>query len=336
MIGSLRTRSQKTRMKWVKGHSGNELNEKADRLAGQGASKRTIDDLKTEIPATLKLSGAKLTTLTQKLAYRGIRKQTMQTYKQRNRTVLNIVKIIDFAETHHDRSISEAQIWTGIRNKDLRREIRYFLWMTIHDAYMVGSNWLRPSYSEELQARHECQICGVEESMQHILTECDAPGQKEIWELTEKLWKMKNKKWTKPLIGGILGCANAMFKTEKGKILKRDARLYRILVSEAAYLIWKLRNARVIQSNGEHHSSKNEITNKWLNAINERLTIDCKMTNNKKYGKKALKPALVESTWKGVLKNEKYLPYDWTTGKVGVLVGIEPERSRTGERHIGD
>lgn len=215
-------------------------------------------------------------------------------------------------------------IWKGIRHKDLRREVRYFLWMTTHDAYMVRTNRQRPGYSDELQARHECRSCGVVESMEHILTKCAIPGQAEVWDLTAQLWRKKQKPWNKPIIGGIIGCANAMFKSEEGKIHKGPSRLYRILVSEAAHQIWKLRNARVIDSDNNEQPSIDEIRNKWLKAINDRLAMDCKMTNKKKYGKKAIKEKLVQDTWRGVLKNENYLPHDWTKGRVEVLVGIDP------------
>jgi hypothetical protein len=60
--------------------------------------------------------------------------------------------------------------------------------MSFHDAYMVGSNWLRPGFAPEYQERSECKSCHKTETMEHILTECEAPGQKEIWALAEAMW----------------------------------------------------------------------------------------------------------------------------------------------------
>ncbi|KAH9919254.1 uncharacterized protein B0H18DRAFT_1086704 [Fomitopsis serialis] len=323
MIATLRKRSPQTRLRWIKGHNGHKLNEGADRLAGEGAHKPDQDEVNIDIPHTLQLTGAKLSTLTQKLAYKGIRQHEMTTYKKRTRTQNNLIKIADYIENHYKTTPSEESIWRNIRHKDLRREIKYFLWMATHDAYMVGSNWLRTGYSDEMKARHECQTCGVEESMEHILTECEAPGQTEIWNLAEQLWRKKRDEWNNPLLGGILGCAGAMFKTEKGAQIKGTARLHRIIISESAHLIWKLRNERIIRfDNGRQHTQA-EIRNKWTHAMNDRLAMDCHLTNKKKYGKKAIKPKLVEETWSGVLKNENQLPHDWTKGKVEVLVGIE-------------
>ncbi|KAH9829033.1 uncharacterized protein C8Q71DRAFT_799858 [Rhodofomes roseus] len=324
MIALLRARPHTVRLRWVKGHNGHTLNEGAYQLANERARKTHPDEIDLTIPPQLTQTGAKLATLTQKLAYQGIRQREMTKYKGRTRTKDNITKAIDYAEHYHKTSPTEAMIWKSIRHKDLRREARYFLWMTTHNAYMVGSNWLRPGYSDNLQARHECTVCGKIESMEHILTECTIPAQAEVWELTAELWRKKQRPWHKPMIGGIIGCANAAFKDEKGKILKGLTRLYRILVSEAAHQIWKLRNAQVINSEDNEPPSIDEIRNKWMNTINNRLAMDCKMTSKKKYGKRAIKETLVGDTWSGVLKNEKYLPHDWTKGRVEVLVGIDP------------
>ncbi|KAJ7933230.1 hypothetical protein B0H13DRAFT_1457660, partial [Mycena leptocephala] len=72
-------------------------------------------------------------------------------------------------------------------------------------------------------------------------------------------------------------------------------RFYRILISESAHLIWRLKNERVI--NGKDPPAPAEIKNRWVYGLNVRLTIDCLMTNKAKYGKKALKKGLVLRTW---------------------------------------
>jgi ribonuclease HI len=64
-----------------------------------------------------------------------------------------------------------------------------------------------------------------------------------------------------------------------------------------------------------------KITNRWLKTVNNRLAIDCAMTNTKKYGRKALKSSLVKKTWKRTLRNERVLAKDWLS-TVGVLVGV--------------
>jgi len=62
-------------MQWVKGHDGNEGNEGSDALAKQGANKRQPDLLILDVPKELDIQGAKLATLTQATAYKGILEQ---------------------------------------------------------------------------------------------------------------------------------------------------------------------------------------------------------------------------------------------------------------------
>ncbi|KAJ7247691.1 hypothetical protein C8J57DRAFT_973806, partial [Mycena rebaudengoi] len=99
-------------------------------------------------------------------------------------------------------------------------------------------------------------------------------------------------------------------------------RLFRILITESVFLIWKLRNDCVIANDGVL-ASKPAIHNRWLQLINERLTIDRNLTSEIKHGKQySLSVPLILETWKGTLKGEEDLPDDWVRGPE-VLVGIE-------------
>ncbi|KAJ6592714.1 hypothetical protein B0H19DRAFT_869534, partial [Mycena capillaripes] len=77
--------------------------------------------------------------------------------------------------------------------------------------------------------------------------------------------------------------------------------LHKILITESAHLIWRIRNGRVIQQKGS--ASVAMVRNRWLKGINNRLAIDCLMTDTFKYEKKALRMSLVKSTWKKTLKD---------------------------------
>ncbi|KAF8176886.1 hypothetical protein K438DRAFT_1607107 [Mycena galopus ATCC 62051] len=161
--------------------------------------------------------------------------------------------------------------------------------------------------------------------MDHILTKCEATGQREIWELASELWRLKTgADLPPPTIGQIMGCA-AIKRGDAG-----TTRLFRIVISESAHLAWRIRNERVIQ--GKPEASLPEVQNRWRHAIGEvkvrlrrrfrhRFMVDCAATNEIKYGKRAIKKKTVLKTWKGVLKNEELLPQDWTR-ETGVLVGI--------------
>jgi hypothetical protein len=222
---------------------------------------------------------------------------------------------------------SEDQIWKAIQHKDFSRNARYFLWMAAHNAYRVGTYWLKDFFQEETQDRCKCPHCGVPETMDHILTQCETPGQKEIWELVGKLWTQKHLEWRQPWIGNIITCALTEFKTDDGKHAPRANRLWRIIVSESAHLIWKLRCERVIRNENTPFTPE-EITNKWNKMVKTRIEIDCNMTSPK-YGKKALKIKVVAQTWKGALENEEDLPSSWIE-VCGVLVGRSRSRQQQG------
>ncbi|KAF9487810.1 hypothetical protein BDN71DRAFT_1363744, partial [Pleurotus eryngii] len=97
------------------------------------------------------------------------------------------------------------------------------------------------------------------------------------------------------------------------------ARLWRILVSESAHLIWKLRCERVIANENRLFTSQ-EVGNKWIHAINGRLDMDIKLTHEH-YKSKSKNRRMVLNTWRKVLSGEDSLPRDWT--KLSrVLVGI--------------
>lgn len=166
-----------------------------------------------------------------------------------------------------------------------------------------------------LESRAMCVKCNTVESMNHILAECSNPGQKEVWELARQLWAKRSDHEISPSIGTILGCGLANF-THDGKPNTGKNRLYKIIISESAYLIWKLR--------GKTHSIA-EIHNRWVGTMNQRLAMDCILTNKNAYGKKALKGKTVTQTWSNCILNEKDLPQDWYRTK-GVLVGITTRR----------
>ena len=87
----LRKRSAPTAFKWVKGHSGEEGNEESDTLAKAGVEKETPDEISLEIPPHFDVQGAKLSSITQSIAYRGIRESNKPA--PRRTTARNIERI---------------------------------------------------------------------------------------------------------------------------------------------------------------------------------------------------------------------------------------------------
>ncbi|KAJ7726858.1 hypothetical protein B0H14DRAFT_2410354 [Mycena olivaceomarginata] len=324
-VAELRKRKTETRIKWVKGHNGHTRNEGADRKADEGARKDEGDEIEIAVPPTLRVTGAKLSAMTQSLAYRAIRERKLKKRKKRNRTVANLERAKAEAEDNFGFIPTEEKIWRSFQNKDLSKQIQYFMWMITHDAYYVRTHWLREGTSPEMQERGICKHCDIPETMEHILSQCEAPGQGKVWELAKELWLKRNPDWAWPGIGTIIMAGLASFKNEEGNVKVGDARLYRILMSELAYLIWKLWCERVIQNEGRH-ATDTEIHNRWVTTMNARLSLDCSMTD-RKFEKKAIPVKKVLTTWKNILKDEARLPDDWT-GSAGVLVGIEPRRQQ--------
>ncbi|CAK5283645.1 unnamed protein product [Mycena citricolor] len=319
-ITKIRNRRARTRLTWVKGHSGIHGNEEADRLADKGRRKDKPDIIDTTVDDGLILPGAKIQAMTQSVAYKIIRKLKMQSDRyqdalDRKATNTNIETAQEATKDLNKESegpATKARIWTATRHKDFSRSVRYFLWMIIHEGYKVGKHWTKIPGHEE---RAKCHHCGGEtiETMEHILLECNAAGQRKVWQLAEAIWRTKSGKELDIDMGKIMAC---------GAIDTGDAglsRFFRILVSESAHLIWRMRCERVIQEKDE--ATENEISNRWSRTLNTRLLIDCKMTNKTKYGAKAIKPSLVRKTWAKTLQNEERLPEDWTK-RGGVLVGI--------------
>ncbi|KAI0277901.1 hypothetical protein BC826DRAFT_927494, partial [Russula brevipes] len=166
------------------------------------------------------------------------------------------------------------------------------------------------------------------ESMEHILTQCDALPRKLVWDLAKRTWPDRHYEWPQISSGIILGCGTI---TEP-KLTQQDAphharwkppqkamsRLLQILLTEAAHLIWVLRCERVIH---EKQHTKEEIEKRWIRNINERLTTDkiaaTKIKRDKTYTK------LIKDTWEQVLRKEGDIPSDWMSNNE-VLVGRRP------------
>jgi hypothetical protein len=94
---------------------------------------------------------------------------------------------------------TDRDIWNSLQNKDLTRTVRVFIWKCLHNAHKIGKFWEKIPEHEHWSV---CPNCGVEESMEHILLECNTPGQVEAWRVAKRVWQQKHERLT---YGTILG-----------------------------------------------------------------------------------------------------------------------------------
>lgn len=224
-------------------------------------------------------------------------------------------------------------IWKSIHHEDFQRPIRIFFWKTMHNAHKIGDYWILKAKNKEEWAK--CHRCGENDSIDHAIIECDSPEVKTIWPLAESLWRMKLNDWPEiKNIASILACGAVEFKSRNGNKLPGASRLYRIIISESAYLIWKLRCKRLFEATqDEPLMTEKEVHNRWIKTINMRLELDKTLTKSK-YNEKAVKRKTVLQTWRGTIKDEKNLPIDWTRIN-GVVVGIGRKESHDGAHQEG-
>ncbi|KAH9831345.1 uncharacterized protein C8Q71DRAFT_715351, partial [Rhodofomes roseus] len=289
----------------------------SDRLRTRWASTPQTPVNPTE-DTTFKLSGAKVATLTQRIAYRGIREQTRT--PKRPSTVRTMSSLMTYVQTK-DETALEASVWKSTRHRDLTRPIADFIWKNLHKAYKVGTYWTHiPNYED----RARCTPCNAMDSLEHILLHCNADHQHVLWQLTRRILQRKGFTDTSVSYNDILSIGLSPRVTKNSPTRELHLRLKRIVVSETAHLIWKLRCERVIQheDNPEWRHHIRSIIAKWFHAINKRLRIDIWSTK-RRFGRLQKNRNLVLATWTRVLEDELALPEDWTTVH-RFLVGIDP------------
>lgn len=275
----LQRRSASTQFKWIKGHNGDPGNKGSDELTKEGANKALIDDLDLQIPMEFSTRGAKLSAMTQALAYKGIRQIKME----RTPPVLPdlLLEIREAIRSFNGQHETNATIWRSFRKPILRTRVQQYFYKSVHQALMVGDVWNHiPTY----EYRETCQTCDTMESMTHILTQCAARSNQIVWSLAKEAWPHRDNSWPPITIGLILGigCLNSprhenpQDQIDQQRInprtratAKGKTHLLQILISESAHLIWVLRCERTIC--GDNHTDA-EIKARWLRKINERLT----------------------------------------------------------------
>ncbi|THU79789.1 hypothetical protein K435DRAFT_569518, partial [Dendrothele bispora CBS 962.96] len=289
-----------------------QLLHKAEALAKDGVSKENADQIDLSKAPQPPICGARLSTLTQSLATKGVR--TSQALKPR-KTTEKIIDLVQQAILSQSGNLPEkGSIWCAIKTKNYTRRERNFFYLAMHGAQRIGKYWTNiPGYED----RAICNHCNEIEDMEHILFKCTRPNQCNIWEEAARQWPDSYGRFPVDSLGLILGCGLLKIKVKQEQT-ESAKRLLQILVSTTAHHIWKLRNESVINRDGDS-ISRPESIRKWYHSLNDRLTMDRILTNRKKFGNRAISCGLVENTWLPLIEPKP--PDGWVTDPE-VLVGI--------------
>ncbi|KJA14633.1 hypothetical protein HYPSUDRAFT_150122 [Hypholoma sublateritium FD-334 SS-4] len=320
----MRSRRGNTYLAKVKEHAGIEGNEGADRLANIGAQCEHPDEISLEIPDQYCIRGAKFSTLTQAMLYKGIRERKMTKYKERPATELTIESVRTVVTARTNRVPSDSTIWKSIRSLDMDRKIRAFLYRALHNLQRVGKYWKKIPQHEY---KATCGTCNKTESMEHIFTECVNTGQQQIWNIASQVLQSRGIDPGLKSLSNWLSAGMPNIKRPNGRAGKAKNRFFTIVMSESLYLIWLIRcEWRMEKEENEldKHTSQ-EIEARWKHRLNRRLRLDQAMARKKMTEWRKLNKNLVLNTWRGSLNREAQLPEDWI-GEKGVLVSIEDRR----------
>ncbi|EMD32472.1 hypothetical protein CERSUDRAFT_23064, partial [Gelatoporia subvermispora B] len=295
----LRRRSAPTSIRLEDPKTGSAGTTGACLLASIGASRPLTYTIPASIPHAFNISGAQLSFTTQALAYRGA--LASHTPNPRRETLINLDIVRHRIRDCTGLTLSNADIWAGCRDNAISRNISDFLWKGLHNAHRCGAYWKRIAHFEH---RADCTTCDVPESLEHILTECTTSGQAAVWQMARTVWLKKHHEWSTPGLGDILGCGSMVIKDATGKPKPGRTRLWKILVSESAFLIWKTRNRQLFDASPCPRASLPTLLHSsWTRAVDNRLAIDQVLTKSS-FKHRKLTRTLVLETWSGILESD--------------------------------
>ncbi|EJD44759.1 hypothetical protein AURDEDRAFT_64984, partial [Auricularia subglabra TFB-10046 SS5] len=282
-------------------------------------------------PTDFDSPGIQLKGLNQKLATAHIRANKASKTPPRRLATVNLDRARESVAETRAKKLMDRALWQSLQRAEFSREIRVFMWKSMHEGHKIGDYWIRMD-NETYQNRGYCTICGhdVPETLEHILLECNDPAREKIWNLAKELWAHKHRKWHELSYGLILGCGAVTIRDQTThRKLPGATRLYRILISESAYLIWKLRCTRRIEhaDDPDWRPHPDFVHNEWYRVLTDCMHTDCLATNKSRFGRRAIPQGRVLATWHGVIENEHDFLPETLVSNPGFLVGNEHRKN---------
>ncbi|KAK1223247.1 hypothetical protein PQX77_013874 [Marasmius sp. AFHP31] len=245
------------------------------------------------------------------------------TLPERKRTSANVKTLQEAILIHNKQKPPEKAIWRALGYRDVSRQMRHFLFLAVHGEHRIGYFW-----KHFCPERMNCSCCNAVETLEHILVLCSRPWVKLIWNVAHSIWLIAFGPWPDISFGTILGCGLMSFKDSEGSNLPEARRLFKIIVTECAHLIWKMRCETVI---GEKSiPSRQEIYNRVVAAINACLKRDLLDAKRKKLPMRYASRNLISQTWQHVIiipsleEGDAMGQEESWMDNTGVLVGVEP------------
>ncbi|KIJ38023.1 hypothetical protein M422DRAFT_177258, partial [Sphaerobolus stellatus SS14] len=223
--------------------------------------------------------------------------------EQRPSTDIMLERVKTAVRVWTSKAPTDKKIWLSIQKKNISCGAQNFLWRCLHDSYRLGKKWFHLEGYEEHASCHECNEL---DSLDHILTVCKTPGQELIWKLTETLWNRTGKPWPDISLGVILGCGLSNHIVNNELPDTGLNRLFLIIVSEAACLIWKICCEWKIKHEGRLDKCPTaiEVANKWRSTMSKRIQFEIIASNSGRFKNKAIPFKMVKKTWGKLLSTE--------------------------------
>ncbi|EJD34077.1 hypothetical protein AURDEDRAFT_34620, partial [Auricularia subglabra TFB-10046 SS5] len=235
--------------------------------------------------------GLALVGIKQREAHRAIKMAKGLELPKRRATTNNLARVKEAIRDFAGVAPKDSQIWEDLGREGLSKSTRNFLWKAMHGAHKVGDYF--DKMPEPWKSYGRCASCEEPETMEHILTRCPDSRQDLIWKLVAELLKKKNVT-LEVNYGLILGCCSVR---PRGNTT--SDRLFKIAVSEAAFLAWKIRCTHRIEfeSDPQRRLTDAEVAARWEKTMKARLGQDLALAKYRNLRGRRLQLWLAQSTW---------------------------------------